>query len=42
MVAGLAARHGSFVGSSARRDGHAPAGLLDLAAIPFGGLDQRK
>jgi hypothetical protein len=42
MVAGLGPCHDAFVGSSPRGDGHAAAGLLGLAAIPFAGLDQRK
>jgi hypothetical protein len=42
MVAGLGPCLDFFVVSSTRGDGHAPAGLLGLAAIPFAGLDHRK
>jgi hypothetical protein len=42
MVAGLALCPEPFVGTSARGDAHAPAGLLGLVAIPFAGLEQRK
>jgi hypothetical protein len=42
MVAGLGPCCDSFVVTSARGDGHAPLGLLGLAAILFAGLDHRK
>jgi hypothetical protein len=39
-VAGLGPFDDPFVASSARGDGHAPAGLLELVEIPFAGLEQ--
>jgi hypothetical protein len=42
MVAGLGPGDDAFVGSPPGGDGHAAAGLLGLAAIPFAGLDQRE